>query len=39
MLARVAKHAPDLPTKLLSVEIVAPSDVVNHNPNAVADDP
>jgi len=39
VLARVAKHAPDRPTKLLSVDIVTPSDLVNHNPNAVADDP
>jgi len=39
VLARVARHAPDLPTKLLSVDIVTPSDLVAHNPNAVAGDP
>src|SRR5262249_38968284 len=36
---RVARHAPDLPTKLLAVDIVTPSDLVAHNPNAVGGDP
>jgi phytoene dehydrogenase-like protein len=39
VLARVARHAPDLTAKLLSVDIVTPSDLVAHNPNAVAGDP
>ena len=39
VLARVARHARDLPTKLFSIDIVTPSDLVAHNPNAVAGDP
>src|SRR5262244_716260 len=39
VLSRVAQHAPDLRAKLLSVDIVTPSDLVAHNPNAVAGDP
>src|SRR5262245_58392291 len=39
VLARVSRHAPDLHTRLLAVDIVAPSDLVAHNPNAVAGDP
>jgi len=39
VLARVARHAPDLFSKLLSVDIITPRDLVAYNPNAVAGDP
>src|SRR5262249_60741235 len=39
VLARVARHAPDLHRKLLSLDIVTPSDLVAYNLNTVAGDP
>ncbi|GAA2874012.1 NAD(P)/FAD-dependent oxidoreductase [Streptomyces mexicanus] len=39
VLARIARHAPDLPDKLLAWDALTPSDLAVHNPNAVAGDP
>ncbi|WP_406273637.1 NAD(P)/FAD-dependent oxidoreductase [Actinacidiphila glaucinigra] len=39
VLARVARHAPDLPGKVLAWDAVTPADLAAHNPNAVAGDP
>ncbi|MEU1180136.1 NAD(P)/FAD-dependent oxidoreductase [Streptomyces sp. NPDC005820] len=39
VIARVARHAPDLPEKLLSFDVVTPVDLHAANPNAVAGDP
>ncbi|MET8638744.1 NAD(P)/FAD-dependent oxidoreductase [Streptomyces sp. NPDC004680] len=39
VLARIARHAPDLPEKLLAWDAVTPSDLLAHNPNAVDGDP
>ena len=39
VLARVARHAPDLPDKLLAFDVVMPADLLAVNPDAVAGDP
>ncbi|MFI8182249.1 NAD(P)/FAD-dependent oxidoreductase [Actinacidiphila glaucinigra] len=39
VLTRVARHAPDLPGKVLAWDAVTPVDLAAHNPNAVAGDP
>ncbi|MFI6582864.1 phytoene desaturase family protein [Embleya sp. NPDC050493] len=39
VLSRVARHARDLPDKLLSWDAVTPPDLASDNPNAVAGDP
>ncbi|NGO46394.1 phytoene desaturase family protein [Streptomyces ureilyticus] len=39
VIARVARHAPDLPDKLLAFDVVTPADLNAANPNAVAGDP
>ncbi|MFE3228903.1 phytoene desaturase family protein [Nocardia sp. NPDC059228] len=39
VLARIATHAPDLPRKLLAVDVITPADLAAHNPNAVTGDP
>ncbi|MER6077857.1 NAD(P)/FAD-dependent oxidoreductase [Streptomyces sp. NPDC001833] len=39
VLARVARHAPDLPDKLLAFDVLTPTDLQEANPNAVAGDP
>ncbi|MDX3076182.1 NAD(P)/FAD-dependent oxidoreductase [Streptomyces sp. MI02-7b] len=39
VLARVARHAPDLPGKVLAWDAVTPADLAAYNPNAVAGDP
>jgi phytoene dehydrogenase-like protein len=39
VLDRVARHAPDLPGKMLAWDAVTPSDLASYNPNAVAGDP
>ncbi|MFK4105755.1 phytoene desaturase family protein [Streptomyces sp. NPDC019531] len=39
VLARVARHAPDLPGKTLAWDAVTPDDLARYNPNAVAGDP
>ncbi|MCI3277790.1 hypothetical protein [Streptomyces cylindrosporus] len=35
VLARVARHSPDLPGKTLAWDAVTPDDLARHNPNAV----
>ncbi|MGC9537491.1 phytoene desaturase family protein [Streptomyces sp. UG1] len=39
VLARVARHAPDLPDKVLTWDAVTPADLSSYNPNAMAGDP
>ncbi|MEV7189044.1 hypothetical protein [Kitasatospora sp. NPDC093102] len=39
VLTRVARHAPDLPGKVLAWDAVTPTDLASYNPNAVAGDP
>ncbi|MCH5676631.1 phytoene desaturase family protein [Streptomyces gilvus] len=39
VLARVARHAPDLADKVLAWDVVTPDDLASYNPNAVAGDP
>ncbi|MFC4472245.1 phytoene desaturase family protein [Streptomyces xiangluensis] len=39
VLARVARHAPDLNDKVLAWDAVTPADLAAYNPNAVAGDP
>ncbi|WP_017240883.1 phytoene desaturase family protein [Streptomyces sp. SS] len=39
VLGRVARHAPDLPDKVLAWDAVTPVDLASYNPNAVAGDP
>ena len=39
VLARIAQHAPDLPTKVLAVDVVTPVDLEVYNPNAGQGDP
>jgi phytoene dehydrogenase-like protein len=39
VLARIARHAPDLPDKVLAWDAVTPTDLASYNPNAVAGDP
>jgi phytoene dehydrogenase-like protein len=39
VLARVARHAPDLSGKMLGWDAVTPADLAAHNPNAVNGDP
>lgn len=39
VLARVARHAPDLLGKVLCWDAVTPADLASYNPNAVAGDP
>lgn len=39
VLARIARHAADLPGKVLAWDAVTPSDLASYNPNAVAGDP
>ncbi|MBD3006004.1 MULTISPECIES: NAD(P)/FAD-dependent oxidoreductase [unclassified Streptomyces] len=39
VLDRIARHAPDLPGKVLAVDVIAPPDLARRNPNAVDGDP
>ncbi|MCG0287869.1 NAD(P)/FAD-dependent oxidoreductase [Streptomyces sp. PSAA01] len=39
VLNRIARHAPDLPGKVLAVDVIAPPDLTRRNPNAVDGDP
>ncbi|MEV5177503.1 hypothetical protein AB0L10_42210, partial [Streptomyces flaveolus] len=39
VLQRIARHAPDLPDKVLAWDAVTPPDLAAYNPNAVAGDP
>lgn len=39
VLNRIAQHAPDLPSKILAVDVVTPVDLEVHNPNAGQGDP
>ncbi|MEU9965822.1 phytoene desaturase family protein [Streptomyces malaysiensis] len=39
VLSRIAGHAPDLPGKVLAVDVIAPPDLARRNPNAVDGDP
>ncbi|MGW5443501.1 phytoene desaturase family protein [Streptomyces asiaticus] len=39
VLNRIARHAPDLPGKVLAVDVIAPPDLARRNPNAVDGDP
>ncbi|WP_128377197.1 phytoene desaturase family protein [Streptomyces cavernae] len=39
VLSRVARHAPDLPDKVLNWSAITPAQLVSDNPNAVAGDP
>lgn len=39
VLARIQRHAPDLPAKVLAVDTVTPVDLERHNPNAIHGDP
>ncbi|MFJ9369989.1 phytoene desaturase family protein [Nocardia sp. NPDC101769] len=39
VLARIATHAPDLPGKVVAVDVITPADLAAHNPNAVGGDP
>jgi len=39
VLARIARHAPDLRSKVLAVDVVTPADLAAHNVNAVDGDP
>nr|BFE66394.1 NAD(P)/FAD-dependent oxidoreductase [Dactylosporangium thailandense] len=39
ILDRIAVHAPDLPGRVLAVDVVTPTQLAEHNPNAVDGDP
>ncbi|MEW9515461.1 phytoene desaturase family protein [Streptomyces tubercidicus] len=39
VIARIARHAPDLPDKMLAYDVVTPADLRTVNVNAVAGDP
>ncbi|MFI5706371.1 phytoene desaturase family protein [Kribbella sp. NPDC051620] len=39
VLDRIAAHAPDLQSKVVAVDVVAPTDLASYNPNAIAGDP
>jgi phytoene dehydrogenase-like protein len=39
VLTRIARHAPDLRSKVLAVDVVTPADLAAYNPNAVGGDP
>jgi len=39
VLDRIARHAPDLHTKVLATDVVTPADLEAHNPNAEHGDP
>jgi phytoene dehydrogenase-like protein len=39
VLNRIARHAPDLRSKILAIDVVTPADLAAYNPNAIQGDP
>jgi phytoene dehydrogenase-like protein len=39
VLDRIARHAPDLPERILAVDVITPSQLAAYNPNAINGDP